>query len=79
MSNDLVTFFGGAMVACVIFAGLSARLVSADPHQFDALMGLPPVAVECSGHNASEVKPLAPLVMRQSSSSLNLFDALGAT
>ena len=65
MSNDLVTFFSGAMVACVIFAGLSARLISADPHQFDELMGLPPAATECSEHNASEAKPLAPLVMRQ--------------
>ena len=65
MSNDLVTFCGGAMVACVIFGGLSARLVSSDPHQFDALMGLSPIAAECSGDNASEVKPLAPLAMRR--------------
>ncbi len=65
MSNDLVTFFGAAMTACVMFAGLSDRLVSADPHQFDALLGLPPVAAECSNLNASEAKPLAPLAMRQ--------------
>ncbi len=65
MSDDLVTFFGGAIVACVIFAGLSARLVPADPHQFDALMGLPPVTAECSDHNSSEARLLAPLAMRQ--------------
>ena len=65
MSNDIVTFFGGAVIACMIFAGLSARLVSSDPHQFDALMGLSPVADECSGHNASEVKSIAPLAMHQ--------------
>ncbi len=65
MSNDFVSFFGGAMVACVIFAGLSARLLSSDPHQFDALMGLSSVAAECSDHIASEVKPLAPVAMRQ--------------
>ena len=65
MSNDLVTFCGGAKVACVIFAGLSARLVSSDPHQFDALIGLSHIAAECSGHNACEVKPLATLAMRR--------------
>ncbi len=62
--GDLVLSFSGAMAVWVIFAGLSGRL-QADPHQFDALMGLPPVPAECSDQNASAAKPIAPLAMRQ--------------
>ncbi len=61
--GDLVLSFSGAMAVWVIFAGLSGRL-QADPHQFDALMGIPPVPAECSGHNTSEAKPLGPVAMR---------------
>jgi hypothetical protein len=70
--DDLVLSFARAMAVCVIFAGLSARLASADPHQFDVLMGLRPPA-ECSDHNVSEVKPHAPV------SPLNLLDASEAS
>jgi hypothetical protein len=62
--NDLILSFSGAMLICVISAGLSARVARADLHQFDALMGLSPVPVACGDHNASAAKPLAPLAMR---------------
>lgn len=63
--DDLVLSFSEAMLICVIFAGLSARVALADLHQFDALMGLPPVPAECSDQNASAAKPLATLTVRQ--------------
>ena len=62
--DELIFLFSGAMITCVIFAGLSARVARADPHQFDALMGFSRIAAECSDHNASEAKPLAPLAIR---------------
>jgi hypothetical protein len=46
--DHLILSFSGAMIICVIFAGLSTRLAQADPHQFDALMGFPAIAAECS-------------------------------
>jgi hypothetical protein len=63
-TDDLVlTSFSGTMLVCVIFAGLSARLALADPHQFDVLMGFSPVPAECSEHNAPKAKTLAPLAI----------------
>lgn len=63
--DDLVLSFSAAMLIYVIFAGLSARVGLADLHQFDALMGLRPVAAECSDQNGSAAKPLATLAVRQ--------------
>jgi hypothetical protein len=64
-TDNLVLSFSGAMLICVVFAGLFARVARADPHEFDALMGFSPVPTGCSDHNASAAKPLAPLAMRQ--------------
>jgi hypothetical protein len=58
MNRDTVVLgFLGAFAFCVIVAGFSGQLASADPHQFDAVMGLTPTASECTDHNASTAKP----------------------
>src|SRR5262245_13006323 len=65
MTRDTVVIgFAGALAACVLLAGIGGRFASADPHQFDALLGLSPGECQATA-NASEVKPLAPLATRQ--------------
>jgi hypothetical protein len=53
----------GALAVCVIVAGFSGQLASADPHQFDAILGLTPTASNCIDHDASTAKPLTPLAV----------------
>ena len=62
MNRDtLVLGVIGALALFVIVAGFSGQLASADPHQFDAILGLAPTASECTDHGVSTVKPLSRL------------------
>jgi hypothetical protein len=64
-TDNLVLGIIGALALCVIVAGFSGQFAVADPHQFDSLLGLTPIANECLDHDASTAKPLTPLVARQ--------------
>ena len=64
MSRDTAVLgFLGAFAVCVIVAGFSGQLASADPHQFDAILGLTPTASNCIDHDASTAQPLSPLAV----------------
>jgi hypothetical protein len=52
-TETIVLGFVGALTVCVIVAGFSEQLASADPHQFDAVTGLMPTSAECIHHDAS--------------------------
>ncbi len=62
-TDNIVLGIVGALAVCVIVAGFSRQLASADPHQFDALLGLTPTATGCIDHDASTAKPLTPLAV----------------
>ncbi len=62
-TDDVVLGLLGALAVCVIVAGFSGQLAAADPHQFDALLGLTPTATECIDHDAATAKPMTPLVV----------------
>jgi hypothetical protein len=64
MNKDTIVLgLVGALAICVIALGFSGQLASADPHQFDAIMGLTPTASQCIDHDASTAKPLSSLAV----------------